>query len=258
MFKVNDGMNCWINWFIRSSCILINLVPRNYTALNSALGYLHKCTRRCVWTASPGPAHSSCCHFFTRCWYWPACWFSARMIPTHTNPQAELVLARLRAQQMISWLVQNEMSEKSILISAWLMLKNHISLSYATNTADHCVHLLKTLIPIQIRRIILNTVTIQNKWFFSSSISSRCVKTRDSLYRGCSSAPFDNPIHKTLQEKPSSMYRHASWKGIKNFFLACSVNDPLIAPTTLNATQVISETVLQFRVNCSSAWFKHR
>lgn len=47
-------------------------------------------------------------------------------------------------------------------------------------------------------------------------------------------------------------------KGIKNFFLACSVNDPLIAPTTLKATQVISERVQQFRVNCSSAWFKHR
>lgn len=54
------------------------------------------------------------------------------------------------------------------------------------------------------------------------------------------------------------MYRHAPWKGIKNFFLACSVNDPLIALTTLKATQVITETVQQFRVNCSSAWFKHR
>lgn len=34
-----------------------------------------------------------------------------------------------------------------------------------------------------------------------------------------------------------------TWKGIKNFLLACSVNDPLTAFTTLKATQVISETV---------------
>lgn len=166
-------MDCWINWLVRSPCILINLVPRNHTALKSALSCLHKCTHRCVGTASLGAAHSPGSHFFTKCWYWPACWFSPRLIPTHTNPQAELVLARLRAQQMISWLVQNEMSEISILISACVILKNHISLSYATNTADHCVHLLKTLIPFQIRRIMLNTVTIQNEWFFFSSISSR-------------------------------------------------------------------------------------
>lgn len=90
------------------------------------------------------------------------------------------------------------MSGISILISACLILKNHISLSYATSTADHCVHRLKTLIFFQIRRIMLNTVTIQSKGFFFSSISSRCVKTRDSLYTGCSSAPFHNPKHKIL------------------------------------------------------------
>lgn len=130
--QVNDGMNSWINWFIISPCILINLVPRNHTALKSALGYLCKCAHRCVGAASLGPAHSPSSHF-TKRWWWPACWFSARLIPAHTNPQAELVWARPRAQQMISWLVQNEMSGISILISACLTLKNHISLSYATN-----------------------------------------------------------------------------------------------------------------------------
>lgn len=41
---------------------------------------------------------------------------------------------------------------KSILISACLILKNHISLSHV----DHCIHLLHTLISFQIRKIILN------------------------------------------------------------------------------------------------------
>lgn len=65
--QVNDGMNGWINLFIISPCILVNLVPRNHTALKSALRYLCKCTHRCVGAASLGPAHSPSSHFFTKC-----------------------------------------------------------------------------------------------------------------------------------------------------------------------------------------------
>lgn len=84
-----------------------------------------------------------------------------------------------------------------------------------------------------------------------------CEDSRASLHRlqFCS---FRQPHTQNALRKTNQHVQACTWKGIKYFFLAYSVNDPHTALTTLKATQVTSETVQQFRVNCSSAWFKHR